>query len=126
MDIKSCQGREAEKAGKLYNLRIIENFCRGNQDVIIEMIKTFIIQIPKAIEDIRLANAAFDYAEIKSITHRIKPILSYYAVSTMEVDLGELEGLAQTGISEKASIELKIEKLTVTVMEVIAQMKEIV
>ncbi|MBL0356119.1 MAG: hypothetical protein IPP72_04185 [Chitinophagaceae bacterium] len=116
----------AVKAGtgaeKLYDLCMIEKLCRGNQEQVKQMIQVFIDQTPQAVEEIRLAYKKNDFTVVKKTAHRIKPVLSYYAIVKIEKDIQLIEVMAEEGIATH-ELELKIKKVEDVVSRIVEQMK---
>ena len=106
----------------LYDLCMIERLCRGNQEQVKKMMAVFIQQAPQAVEEIKKAYANSDFITIKNTAHRIKPILSYYAIVSIEKDIRKLEALAK---EEGASfeMEMRINKIAEVISRVTAEMK---
>ncbi|NOT92508.1 Hpt domain-containing protein [Ferruginibacter sp.] len=108
---------------KLYDLSMIEQLCRGNQDQVKKMVKVFIDQIPKSVEEIKLAYTTRDLDIVKNVAHKIKPTLSYYAIVKIEKDLRQIEALAKEGFAT-TELELKINKLEEITTQVVEKMKQ--
>lgn len=108
---------------KLYDLCMIEQLCRGNQEKVKIMVKVFIDQIPQSVEEIKLAFNKRDFIKIKNVAHRIKPTLSYYAIVKIEKDIQLIERLAKEELANP-ELELRIKKLDVVINEIVGQMKK--
>ena len=112
-----------ELTEKLYDLSMIEQLCRGNQEQVKKMMTVFINQVPQAVEEIRMAYSNKDFATIKNTAHRIKPTLSYYAIVTIEKDVQQIEAMAKEGFST-IELEVKINKLAAVITQVAEKMKQ--
>jgi HPt (histidine-containing phosphotransfer) domain-containing protein len=110
-------------AEKLYDTCMIEKFCRGNQDQIKKMIRVFIEQTPRAVEEIKLAYSNKDFVQMKNAAHRIKPILSYYAIVKIAKDIQQIENMAKEELDTE-EMALKINRLDDVLSGVVAKMKE--
>lgn len=108
---------------KLYDLCMIEQLCRGNQEKVKKMVKVFIDQIPQSVEEIKLAFNKRDFIKIKNVAHRIKPTLSYYAIVKIEKDIQLIERLAKEELANP-ELELKIKRLDIVINEIVGQMKK--
>lgn len=108
---------------KLYDLCMIEQLCRGNQEKVKIMVKVFIDQVPQSVEEIKLAFNKRDFVKIKNVAHRIKPTLSYYAIVKIEKDIQQIERLAKEELATP-ELELKIKKLDEVINEIVSQMKK--
>lgn len=107
----------------LYDLCMIERLCRGNQEQVKKMISVFIKQIPQALEEIKSAFLRKDFITIKNTAHRIKPILSYYAIVKIEKDIRQVEALAKDEMATM-EMELRIKKIDEVLTQVVAEMKK--
>lgn len=107
---------------KLYDLCMIELLCRGKKEKVKKMVEVFMIEMPKAVSEIRTAYLNNDFTTVKNTAHRIKPTLSYYAIVKIEKDMKLIEKLAD---QETASYELEItiKKLEDLIHEIVDQMK---
>lgn len=106
---------------KLYDLCMIEKFCRGNQEQVKKMLQVFISNVPASVEEIKSAYSQGDLPEVKKLAHRIKSTLSYYAVVKMEKDMRQIEELAGEGAAG-IELEQKIEKLDKITSQIVTQM----
>lgn len=106
---------------KLYDLGMIEKLCRGNQDQVKQMIRAFIDQVPKAVEDIKAAYRKNDFDQVKKEAHRIKPVLSVYSVIKIEEDILQIESTA--GLLANSELEQKLNKVDTVVTTIVEQMK---
>ena len=107
---------------KLFDLSMIENFCRGNQEQVKKMIRVFINQVPQSVEAIKIAYNRHQFNTIKEEAHRIKPILGYYAVNAVEQDIHHIEMLAAAEIPGH-ELEAKINKLDEVVARIVDELK---
>ena len=112
-----------EQAEKLYDLCMIDKMCRGNQEQVKKMVTVFINQAMQSVEEIKQACHNKDFKLLKSVAHRFKPTLSYYAIVKLDKDIKRIEALAKEG-QETSEMESKIERLETVLAQVIAQMKK--
>lgn len=110
-------------AEKLYDTSMIEKFCRGNEEQLKKMIRIFIEQIPQSVEEIKLAYQNKDFMQMKNAAHRIKPILSYYAVVKVAKDIQQIENMAKEELAT-AEMESKIKRLDDVLSMVVTRMKK--
>ena len=87
------------------------------------MVEVFIVQAPKSVEEIKIAFLQGDFAVIKTVAHRIKPTLSYYAIIKIEKDIQQIERLAKEG-SNSDELKLKIMKVDDVITRVVEKMKQ--
>ena len=107
---------------KLYDLQLVVQMCRGNDEQILKMVRVFIDQISQSFEEIESAYFENDFLKIKSLAHKIKPLFTYFGTSKLEKEFILTEVLLSKGIIS-LELELKIIKLNLLVMEVISEMK---
>lgn len=106
---------------KLYDLCMIEKLCRGNQEQVKQMVNVFIDQVPKAVKEIRLAYNENNYDMVKKAAHRIKPVLSFYAVIKVEEEIKLIESAAS--LLPKSEFEYKLNQVDSVITSIVAQMK---
>lgn len=107
---------------KLYDLCMIELLCRGKQEKVKRMVQVFIEEMPKAVEEISLANVHHDFETVRRVAHRIKPTLSYYAIVKIEKDMKQIERLAEQDTPSEELSRL-IQKLENLIHDIVHQMK---
>lgn len=107
---------------KLYNLSFIENICRNNPENIKKMLQTFINSIPADIEQIKKAHHRLEFSVIQQTAHKIKPVLSFYSIVTLEEDITIIEQLAKEE-KNTPDLLLKIQKLDEVVSSVVSDIK---
>jgi len=107
---------------KLYDLQLVVQMCRGNDEQILKMVRVFIDQISQSIKEIECAYFENDFLKIKSLAHKIKPLFTYFGTSKLEKEFLLTEVLLLKEIIS-LELELKIVKLNLIVLEVISEMK---
>ena len=107
---------------KLYDLQLVVQMCRGNDEQILKMVRVFIDQISQSIKEIECAYFENDFLKIKSLAHKIKPLFTYFGTSKLEKEFLLTEVLLSKEIIS-LELELKIINLNLIVMEVISEMK---
>ena len=107
---------------KLYDLQLVVQMCRGNDEQILKMVRIFIDQISQSIKEIECAYFENDFLKIKSLAHKIKPLFTYFGTSKLEKEFLLTEVLLLKEIIS-LELELKIINLNLIVMEVISEMK---
>lgn len=106
---------------KLFDLSMIDKFCRGDYNLTKKMIQVFINDIPFSVEEIKHAYQQKDFIALKKVAHRIKPVLSMYSIVKIEKEIELMENLDK---DEKITPELgfKINKLDSVISLVTQQM----
>lgn len=107
----------------LYNLDIINKMCRNDEEQVLKMVEVFIDQIKLSIEEIETAYSEGDFIKIKSLAHKMKPLLTYFGTSKLEQEFILADALFSKEIAS-LEIELKISNLDFLAKEVICEMKK--
>jgi HPt (histidine-containing phosphotransfer) domain-containing protein len=108
---------------KLYDLSMIDTFCRGDKNLTKKMIQVFIKDMPVSVEELKQAYKANDVISLKRTAHRIKPVLSLYSIVKIGKDI---EVLVNMGREEMvtAETEMKINRLDNVISIVTQQMNK--
>lgn len=111
------------KGEKLYDLSMINQMCRGNQEMVNKMITVFVTQLPEAVEEIKKAFGEMDLVQIKNTVHRIKPTFTYYGTTRLERKIIQLEAIATEGAVtiEMGAIIMELDEI---VNRVVDQLKQ--
>lgn len=110
---------------KLYDLSTIEMFCHGNQNAVKEMVGVFINEVSGLADTLRSAYTTNDFRAIRNAIHKIKPVISYCAIPTVENEFSLINESAK-GEEKNEEIELRINRLETIVKEVVAHMTKTV
>ena len=107
---------------KLYDLQVVDQMCRGNQEQVLKMVEVFVDQISQSMKGIEVAYSENDFLKIKSLAHKMKPLFTYFGTSKLEKEFLLAEELIS---KEMISVELdaKIASLNLIVKEVVNAMK---
>jgi hypothetical protein len=108
---------------KLYDLGMIDKFCRGDKSLTKKMMQVFINDMSVSVEELKQAYKANDVITLKRTAHRIKPVLSLYSIVIIGNDVEILEnmGTEQLVTPETA---LKINRLDNVISLVTQQMNK--
>ena len=82
----------------------------------------FIDQLPKSIEEIKIAYHNREFDIVKNTAHRIKPILGYYAIIKVEKDILQIEKWAAKKVTSP-EMESKIDNLDKVITQIVDQLK---
>ena len=107
---------------QLYNLTMVDKMCRGKQENVLKMVKVFISQISKSVQEITEAYQIKDFRKIKNEIHKVKPTLTYYGTAKIKKELLMLEKLVN-GIFTAEEIEINITTLNTIITQTVAKMK---
>ena len=108
---------------QLFDMSYVNKICRNNPDAIKKMVTVFINTIPAAIDEIKQLYERQDYDAVKKTTHRIKPVIMYYAIVKAERIILDIEKMAKNRLWLDG-LGNKIEVLKNTVAEVVTEMKK--
>ena len=107
---------------KSYDLTVVDQMCRGNQEQVLKMVEVFVDQISQSMQGIETAYSENDFLKIKSLAHKMKPLFTYFGTSKLEKEFLLAEELfSKELISEE--LDSKITNLNLIVNEVISEMK---
>lgn len=104
---------------ELYNLTMVIEMCRGNQDLVLQLIKVFIQEISKSVEQLIVASEEVNIGKIKEEIHKVKPTLTYFGTGEIRNELLNLESLVRRNSPVYELVESiyainRITKLSVT------------
>lgn len=85
---------EPQAKEKLYNLDYLLQFTRGNNELIGKLIHEFVVQTPKAVEEIKEALTAGDLKTIRALAHKIKSNIDIFGISGLKTEIRKIESLA--------------------------------
>lgn len=111
-----------DESEKLYDLTIVSQLCRGDEEKVVEMVAVFTTEISKSVEEIKVAFNEQDISKIKKLVHKTKPTLTYYGTVKIEKVLLEIESI----LGEEFTIdelEVNIKKLESTTTTIVNYMK---
>lgn len=107
---------------KLYDLQLIHQMCRGNQDQIQKMVLVFTDEVTKTIDEIKIAFTENDYPKIKSLAHKVKPTLTYFGTTNLQKELVYIEELLMKDF-EVSELESKINITSELTKKVVEELK---
>lgn len=107
---------------KLYDLTVVDQMCRGNQEQVLKMVEVFVDQISQSMQGIETAYSENDFLKIKSLAHKMKPLFTYFGTSKLEKEFLLTEELFSKELISQ-ELNSKITSLNLMVKEVISEMK---
>lgn len=107
----------------LYDLKDVETMCRGNKDLILNMIKVFIDQIPKFINELNTAFSDNDFVKIKNEVHKIKPTVHFFGAYKLKEQLLILNDFELNTLSE-TELKVIVDNSNQYASEVINELKQ--
>lgn len=107
---------------KLYDLTVVDQMCRGNQEQVLKMVEVFVDQISQSMQGIETAYSENDFLKIKSLAHKMKPLFTYFGTFKLEKEFLLTEELFSKELISQ-ELNSKITSLNLMVKEVISEMK---
>ncbi|WP_397446195.1 Hpt domain-containing protein [Polaribacter sp. R77954] len=107
---------------KSYNLQDVVTMCRGNKDLVLNMVEVFIDQIPKFITALNTAFIEKNRLNIKNEVHKIKPTVHFFGAFKLEEQLLLLNEKALDALHE-TEVKVVVDKCNVLASEVINELK---
>lgn len=117
------QSAEAGIQEKLYDLGTIEKFCHGDIDEVKEMVVIFIDEVLTLVDEIKAAYRNNDFDGIKKLTHKIKPVISYYDAVKIQNELKLIDVLAEQRMHTEI-FEAKMATLQLAISQVVDDMNK--
>lgn len=117
------QPAEAGIQEKLYDLGTIEKFCHGDIDEVKEMVVIFIDEVLTLVDEIKAAYHNNDFDGIKKLTHKIKPVISYYDAVKIQNELKLIDVLAEQRMHTEI-FEAKMATLQLAISQVVDDMNK--
>lgn len=108
---------------KLYDLGTIEKFCHGDIDEVKEMVVIFIEEVLTLVDEIKAAYRNNDFEGIKKLTHKIKPVISYYDAVKIQNELKLIDVLAEQRMHTEI-FEAKMATLQSAISQVVEDMNK--
>jgi HPt (histidine-containing phosphotransfer) domain-containing protein len=73
------------------NLETLKNTCAGDQDMMKEMLNMGLFSVSTALTDIGSAIASQQWDHLARAVHKVRPVLSYFGISSLNDDLLAIE-----------------------------------
>lgn len=106
----------------IYNLSILRNLSRGNIDFVQKMIRIFIEQTSKILEDIEVGIDEENYNEVSRLIHKIKPSVESLGISRILPEMINFESTVKIE-TNKEKIKASFYTIKSTLTLAIAQLK---
>jgi len=94
--------REEEAEQALFNLSRLEDICKGNTDFVQQMLKIFITESERAIQEMNTALSTNDIQTIANTAHRIKPSVESLRINALKDIILQLEAMKPGAAIENA------------------------
>jgi HPt (histidine-containing phosphotransfer) domain-containing protein len=119
---KIVKGKKDAAETQLYSLNQLEEAGRGDEHFVQQMLQMVVEQIPADVDEIKAAYVAKRFDTIKSVAHRIKPVLSNLCIHVLKDEIREMESLA-TENKSSSRLETLIVHLDEVASKVIADIR---
>lgn len=106
----------------IYNLSILRNLSRGNIDFVQKMIRIFIEQTSKIMQEIEVAIHEEDYDVVSRLIHKIKPSVESLGISRILPEMISFESTVKIE-TDKEKIIVSFHTIKSTLTLAIAQLK---
>jgi len=106
----------------LFSLSKLHEISKGNADFDRKMIQLLLEQFPVATIEINEAYTAHNLAKVKSVAHRIKPMIDNLEISSLTTEIRLIEKLAGEGIRSN-ELEQYIQKLGNIISQVVVELQ---
>lgn len=106
----------------IYNLTVLRNLSRGNEDFVHKMIVIFVEQTSQILLDIDRAIQENNFTEISRLIHKIKPSVESLGIKTILSDMDTLEKTAKTS-SNKSKIKAILQHIKPVLLQAITQLQ---
>ena len=93
-----------------YDITEITKISRNNEDFVHKMLKMFVDQVPKHIEEMKEKYEANELITVGEIAHRIKPTIDSMGIVSAKDTIREIEKIGKSGI-DKGNLQQLIEKV---------------
>ncbi len=85
--------------GKLYNLGIIREISRGNEDFVKKMLVLFIETMPPAIEEMKQHLNSAEWNALGAVAHKIKPSIDTMGIDLLREDIRSIERFGKEALN---------------------------
>jgi PAS domain S-box-containing protein len=109
----------------LFDLTKIKDIARGNNEFVNKMIALFIESTPVSVIEMRNAYTNNEFEKVRKIAHRIKPSIDNLEITSLKIDIREIELNAET-FQKSAQLDDLILKVEKTMNEVVFNLRQIV
>lgn len=111
------------EAGTLYRLEKLEKLGQGNQAFVNKMLSLFISEVPATIQSISNAYKTHDFATVKAMAHRVKPVLDSLCIDSLRDDIRAIEQATEADMPSSRMEEM-IRKLEQVIAIVVADLQQ--
>jgi PAS domain S-box-containing protein len=109
--------------GRLYDMLLLNELSRGNQDFILSLVKIFINTIPKnSTEMVEAANNK-SWEKVSKLAHKLKSTIDTMHINTIKQDIRSIEINAKNK-AELISVANLVQKVHSTIEKVTIQLKD--
>lgn len=110
-------------AGKVYNLKQLEELAGGNMEFVKSMVDTFLEHTPGQLNEMLEAYKNGDLAMVGATAHKIKPNIELFGILEIKQDIRVVEELGKEG-TNNSSMKTSIERVENYLREAFNQLQE--
>ncbi|CAM2914484.1 PAS domain S-box-containing protein [Flavobacterium succinicans] len=96
----SSSFKTTDRISKIYNLGVLRNLSRGNEDFVQKMITIFVEQTSQILMDLDVALQENNFTKINLLIHKVKPSVESLGISNVLKDIATLEKAIKTNPQE--------------------------
>jgi response regulator RpfG family c-di-GMP phosphodiesterase len=112
---------EIKDIKKQYDLVKIIELSHGNDSFVQKMSDLFCTNMKESVNELKHGFQANDYTKIKSVAHRMKPMIDNMCIHSLTQDIRDLESI-NIDTPDTLSIASQLDKLEKIIMEVITDL----
>lgn len=94
-----------------YDLKQLEELSDGSSEFVIEIVKVFLSDVPKQLNNLRLSFNKNDFDELTRIAHKLKPSIDLLGITSLTEDIRIIEGYSKNGthINELSNLIVNVQ-----------------
>lgn len=110
--------------GVLYDLSLVEEMAKGNEEFVRQLIEIFTSTVPATVDELKAALHNKNSQQIGAIAHKLKPTIDTLLIRSLQADIRTLE---QQGKNNENYEQLQplVHKVSDTLLEVVAQLESL-
>lgn len=113
---------ENPENGALYNLGMVEDMAKGNEEFVRQLIEVFASAVPATVDELKAALHSNNPQQVGAIAHKLKPTIDTLLISSLQADIRTLEKMGKNNESCEQLRPL-VHKVADTLLKVVAQLE---
>lgn len=121
---KDSNENQNPETGVLYDLSLVEEMAKGNEEFVRQLIEIFTSTVPATVDELKAALHNKNSQQIGAIAHKLKPTIDTLLIRSLQADIRTLE---QQGKNNENCEQLQplVHKVSDTLLEVVAQLESL-